>query len=108
MSWAEYLSIMVPLTALFAFIYRELKEWRGELREEVQRDTTQLGQDLADFRHETKMTFAEAKNNIASLRQDMATENARMHAATQAQLERIDKLYEVIVDMLKERKPKKS
>ena len=35
MEWAPTLIILAPLVALSAFMYKELKEWRNETREEI-------------------------------------------------------------------------
>lgn len=35
MEWPTIISILVPLFALFGFLYKELKEWRKETREEI-------------------------------------------------------------------------
>lgn len=35
MDWVQYFGILVPLIALFGFLYRELKDWRKETRDEI-------------------------------------------------------------------------
>ncbi len=35
MEWTTIISILVPLTAFFSFLYKELKEWRKETRDET-------------------------------------------------------------------------
>lgn len=35
MDWVQFFGLLVPLVALFGFLYRELKDWRGETREEM-------------------------------------------------------------------------
>ena len=36
MDWGSILAILIPMTSLFGFIYKELKDWRKETREEIQ------------------------------------------------------------------------
>ena len=36
MDWIQYFALMVPLVAFFGFLYRELKDWRRETREEIE------------------------------------------------------------------------
>jgi len=35
MDWGQYLAIVVPLAAFMVFIYREIKDWKAEIRAEI-------------------------------------------------------------------------
>ena len=82
MTWNEhlilYITMMAPLTGIFVFIYRELKEWRREFKED-----------------------------IARICLENRVERDRLDAKTDAQLQRIDTLYVMFIDLLKEKKHKK-
>ena len=64
MDWLQFFGILVPLVAFFGFLYRELKDWRLETREEIK-----------DIREEMRQ-----------------------------QAIRSDRLYEMFIDLLKDRK----
>lgn len=36
MDWIQYFGLLVPIVALFGFLYRELKDWRQETRTEIE------------------------------------------------------------------------
>lgn len=44
MTWGEYLGIIVPIIALFGFLYRELKDWRKETRDEISEIRKEAGE----------------------------------------------------------------
>lgn len=44
MTWGEYLGIIVPIVALFGFLYRELKDWRKETRDEISEIRKEAGE----------------------------------------------------------------
>jgi hypothetical protein len=71
MDWIQFFGILVPLVAFFGFLYRELKDWRLETREE------------------TKGIREEIKNIREEIRQ---------------QAIRSDRLYEMFIDLLKDRR----
>lgn len=84
MEWATVISILIPVTAFFGFLYREQKEWRKESRE----DTIRISNDI---RNEIKEIRAEIKE---------------IHAENQEQAKRSDRLYEMFIDLLKAQNPK--
>lgn len=49
MTWGEYLGIIVPIIALFGFLYRELKDWRKETRDEI----SEIRKEAGEIRKET-------------------------------------------------------
>lgn len=73
MDWVQFFGLLVPLIAFFGFLYRELKDWRLETREE----TKSIREEINDVREEIRQ-----------------------------QASRSDRLYEMFIDLLKERKEK--
>lgn len=66
MDWIQFFGILVPLSAFFAFLYKEIKDLRLETREETK-----------------------------SIREEV-----------QQQAARSDRLYEMFIDLLKDRRNK--
>ena len=47
MDWVQFFGILVPLIAFFGFLYRELKDWRQETREETNEIRKEIQQQAA-------------------------------------------------------------
>lgn len=47
MDWVRYFGLLVPVIALFGFLYRELKDWRSETREEIEGIRQEIRQQAA-------------------------------------------------------------
>lgn len=71
MDWIQFFGILVPLIAFFDFLYREIKDWRLETREE----TKSIREEIRGIREEIRQ-----------------------------QVTRSDRLYEMFIDLLKDRK----
>lgn len=78
MDWLQFFGILVPLIAFFGFLYRELKDWRVETRAETR-----------SIREETKSI----REEINGVREEI-----------RLQVTRSDRLYEMFIDLLKERR----
>jgi hypothetical protein len=77
MEWTAVISILVPLVAFFGFLYKELKEWRKETREETQSIRAEIAEMRKGFQDDLRL-----------------------------QTERSDKLYQMFIDLLKSQNPK--
>lgn len=75
--FATVVSILVPIVAFFGFLYKELKEWRKETREETRSIRTEIAEMRKGFQEELRL-----------------------------QTERSDKLYQMFIDLLKNQNPK--
>lgn len=67
-------SILLPLGGVLAFLYKELKEWRSETREETK-----------------------------EIRKEIVSQNERLDKNIATQSARSDRLYEMFIDLLKEK-----
>lgn len=80
MGWVQFFGILVPLVAFSGFLYREIKEWRLETKEEIK-----------SIREESRFIQAEIREETKSIREEM-----------QQQAARSDRLYEMFIDLLKD------
>jgi len=48
MEWAQFLGIIITLFGLIGFLYKEMKEWRSEVRTEI----SSIRQEINSIRHE--------------------------------------------------------
>lgn len=54
--WIQFLGILVPLVAFFGFLYRELKDWRRETREEISGIREEINQQIVRTDEQAKRT----------------------------------------------------
>jgi len=79
MDWIQFFGILVPLIGLFGFLYKELKSWRE------------------DTRNEMKSWREDTKNEINSIREEVRLQSSRS-----------DRLYEMFIALLKDFKHSKN
>jgi hypothetical protein len=84
MDWMQFFGLLVPMMALFGFLYRELKEWCRESREKSASIRNEGRQDREVFREEIRV-----------IREEIRSQSARS-----------DRLYEMFIDLVKNKKEK--
>jgi len=67
MDWVQYFGLLVPLVALFGFLYRELKDWRKETRDEIKEIREEIRQQSirSDRLYEMFIDLIKIKKNEA-------------------------------------------
>lgn len=78
MDWVQFLTTIGSFLAVFAFLYKELRDWRSETREE------------SKF----------IREEIQEIRHGLAQQADR----TDRQAERTDRLYEMFIELVKQTK----
>lgn len=56
MDWGQVIVILVPLGAFFGFIYKEMKDWRRETREEIKEIREEIREQAKRSDEQTKRT----------------------------------------------------
>ncbi len=132
---AEFLGLFATIVGGIAFIYKEMKEWRREAREELQRQIERTDKEIQLQREQIEKESTQREEAIQLQREQMEKEKTQREEAMQLQREqmekeriqrekelqlqrdrmeeemklqtqRSDKLYEMFIDLLKNPLPK--
>lgn len=84
MEWGQVIVILIPLVTFMGFIWKEMREWRQETRDE----TNSIRSEIAEMRKVSQIEIAEMRQSFQE--------------GMRVQSQRSDTLYQMFIDLLKE------